>query len=384
MSLPSLPPIPPSGPSKQDGNTDAALLDPTRILELRVNSPSVRLYPVPLPTITDDILAATVMTPGTTPPAIHSVCLLSGPLGEFLRYSRQEASKWLIDLAHDICDPAYLRGSLLVWKEQQQQWRPVANTDPLTASVYRYDIPVGITVGLSKISQRARKSVTTATENASTMADRVKRRDGECWISSVDDPLVNSHICPKRMGDHIGRIVFRTFTSLTPPPNLTIYDEVFGLSLSGALDPWFGKYEMGLRFVSPNNYECHIFAVGPADMEYTIYGRIRRPVTNPVAHGYHVSPPRPQLANVPPPGLLRWHYLQCVLKRFAHNDYKNLANINFFELPLRMEGDSDDDGTDSDLEWPSLGLDLGREFQNNLEEREERHQAVAKWISTSV
>jgi hypothetical protein len=157
----------------------------------------------------------------------------------------------LIDLAHDICDPADCRGSLLVWKEPRQQWRPVATTDPLTASIYRYDLPVGITVGLSKISRRVRKSVTDATGNASTMADRVKGRDGQCWVTASDDPLVNSHICPKRMGDHVGRIIFRTFTSLPPPPNLSIYNEIFGLCLSETLDAWFDKYEMGLRFVSP-------------------------------------------------------------------------------------------------------------------------------------
>ena len=132
----------------------------------------------------------------------------------------------------------------------EQQWLPVATTDPLTASIYRYDLPVGTTVGLSKISQRLRKSVTTATGNASTMADRVKGRDGQCWVMAIDDPLVNSHICPKRMGDYVGRIIFRTFTSLPPLTNLSIYNEIFGLCLSKTLDAWFHKYEMGLRFVS--------------------------------------------------------------------------------------------------------------------------------------
>ena len=251
MSLPSLPPIPPSGPSKSDSYPDAAPLDLTGILELRVDSPSVRLYPVAQQTISDDILAATAMTPGARSPSTPSICLLRGPLYDFVRYSRQEASKWLIDLAHDICDPAHHRGSLLVWKEPRQQWRPVATRDPLTASSYRYDLPVGITVGLSKISRRVGKSVTAATGNASTMGDRVKGRDGQCWVTAADDPLVNSHICPKRMGDHVGRIVFRTFTSLSPPPNLSIYNEIFGLCLSRTVDAWFNKYEMGLRFVSP-------------------------------------------------------------------------------------------------------------------------------------
>ncbi|KAJ7911576.1 hypothetical protein B0H13DRAFT_1614421, partial [Mycena leptocephala] len=314
--------------------------------------------------------------PGNTSPTTHSICLLSGPLGEFLGYSRQEASKWLIDLAHDICDPANLRGSLL-------QWRPVANTDPLSASIYRYDLPVGITVGLSKISHRVRKSITTATGNASTMADRVKRRDAQCWVTGVYDPPVNSHICPKRMGDHIGRIVFRTFTSLAPRPNLSIYDEIFGLTLSETFDAWFDKYKMGLRCVSPNHYECHMFDIEPPGTEFTILGRVRRPTVYPAVHGHPAIPPRPQLNNLPPPGLFRWHYLQCVLKRFAHDDYKNLANINFSELPLRMEEDSDDDGTDSEAEWPSLGLDLGRDVENSLEEHEEHHRAVAKWISAT-
>ena len=254
MSLPSLPPIPPSGPSKKDSYPDATPLDLTGILELRVNSPSVRLYPVAPPTISNDILATTAMTPGANSPSTPSICLLRGPLCDFVRYSRQEASKWLIDLAHDICDPAAAadqRGSLVVWKEQRQQWRPVATTDLLTASIYRYDLPVGITVGLSKISRRERKSVTDATGNASTMANRVEGRDGECWVTAITRPLANSHICPKRMGDHVGRIIFRTFTSLPLPTNLSIYNEIFGLCLSKTLNAWFDNYEMGLRFVSP-------------------------------------------------------------------------------------------------------------------------------------
>lgn len=125
-----------------------------------------------------------------------------------------------------------------------------------------------------------------------------------------------------------------------------------------------------------------MFATALPDTEDTIFGTFARPAAYPALHGHHAIPPRPQLTNVPPPGLFRWHYLQCVLKRFAHDDYKNLANIFFYELPLRMEGDSDDDGTDSEAEWPSMGLDLGRAVESDLEEREERRQGVAQWIST--
>jgi hypothetical protein len=203
-------------------------------LELRISSKSVRLYSQPPTNINSDFLATQAMLaqlPPNTPD--DYICLLSGPLDDFLKYSRQEQSKWLIDIAHDICDPAFLRGSLLVWNVGVQQWRPVAHTDPLAASTYLYDVPVGVIVGLSKMSTRTGKSITTATGHASTMADRVKRRDGVCWASGISYPLVNSHICPKRMGDHLACIIFRDFSSaLHPIPNLSIYDEIFGISLS--------------------------------------------------------------------------------------------------------------------------------------------------------
>ncbi len=110
------------------------------------------------------------------------------------------------------------------------------------------------------------------------------------------------------------------------------------------------------------------------------------PTTMPVIHGRIASPPQPQLATNPPPGLIRWHYLQCVLKKFGHADYKMLQNIDFWELPLRMEGDSDEDsdgdGTDSDAEWPSAALDRGRAVQASIEGNEIRHKVIADWIAT--
>src|SRR6266436_7776465 len=96
----------------------------------------------------------------------------------------------------------------------------------------------------------------------------------------------------------------------------------------------------------------------------TIYGGgLAYPASIPPLHGHRASPPQPQHPRNPPPGLLRWHYLQCVVRKFAHSDYKELQNISYYELPLRMEGDSDDEGTDSELEWPSAALDRGRAMQ---------------------
>jgi hypothetical protein len=72
----------------------------------------------------------------TDPPNSSSpddkTCLLHGPLADFLLFSRQEKSKWLIDIAHDICDPRHQYGKLRVWDGAARTWKDVDPTDPLT------------------------------------------------------------------------------------------------------------------------------------------------------------------------------------------------------------------------------------------------------------
>jgi hypothetical protein len=48
-----------------------------------------------------------------------------------------------------------------------------------------------------------------------------------------------------------------------------------------------------------------------------------------------------------------------------------------------MEGDSDDEdeGTDSEYQWPSAMFDRGRAMQTDIEEHEERQRLVAEWIT---
>jgi hypothetical protein len=50
-------------------------------------------------------------------------------------------------------------------------------------------------------------------------------------------------------------------------------------------------------------------------------------------------------------------------------------------LPLRMEGDSDDEGTDSEYEWPSAVFDRGRAMQMDIAEHEERQRLIAEWAA---
>ena len=220
-------------------------------LELRILTNRIGLYP-PAPTnITSDELAHSAMTTGPPNPTspYDFICLLSGPLDDFLLYSGREQSQWLIDIAHDMCDPALKRGSLQVWDVAGDMWRSVNPADPLTGWTYLYDIQD--IISLTKISKRAGESKTSASGNASTMTNSVMQRDRQrCWVTSTVNLITNSHVCPKRMGDHLLRVVYNAFVS-TPPPALSIYDEICGITLSLILDTWFVAYELGLRLVAP-------------------------------------------------------------------------------------------------------------------------------------
>ena len=53
-------------------------------------------------------------------------------------------------------------------------------------------------------------------------------------------------------------------------------------------------------------------------------------------------------------------------------------------MPFRMEGDSDDDGTDDEVQWPSMALDLGRSVEQSMKEHAESRRAVENWIDSSA
>ena len=213
-------------------------------LELRILT-SLCTRPANIPS--DTLAHSTVMSDPPNPTSSDFMCLLSGPLDDFCHFSGQEHSQWLIDIAHDICDPTLKRGSLQVW-DVAGHWRNVNPTDPLTASAYLYAIQTMIS--LTNISKRAGRSKTSAGGNASTMAYHVKQRDDQqCWVTRIVNPNSNCHVCPKRMGDYLFRSVYGTFVT-TPPPTLSIYDEICGITLSRVLDIWFDTYELGLRLVA--------------------------------------------------------------------------------------------------------------------------------------
>ena len=92
-----------------------------------------------------------------------------------------------------------------------------------------------------------------------------------------------------------------------------------------------------------------------------------------------------QVSN-PPHGVFDWNYIQCVLKKFAKDDYKGLTNINHFVFPFPTRDDDDhpefdDPGNIEDPPYPSFLLDLAWTRQCRELEEVERHQDIEKWRS---
>ena len=74
---------------------------------------------------------------------------------------------------------------------------------------------------------------------------------------------------------------------------------------------------------------------------------------------------------LPPTGVFNWHYLQCVLLRFATDQYKQLPNITFFIHTFKTsDTESDDDFEDDINDEPPY---LSYRFDRMMEPQREKH-----------
>jgi hypothetical protein len=181
--------------------------------------------------------------------------LLQGKLCNFIRFAGDgaddEKASWLIDMAHDICDPYLKRGQLwlLDRSDRTDRWVFVSRTDSLVASIYVYRVPSPIS--LTKISERIGKTKTKSTGHAKAMRARVLDRDGRCWVTAGLCPVINSHICPKRMGNFQGQKILAEFAGIPMNTQGTILDTQFGIALTHNLDNLFDYYKLGFRATAP-------------------------------------------------------------------------------------------------------------------------------------
>ncbi|KAJ3836213.1 hypothetical protein F5878DRAFT_541775 [Lentinula raphanica] len=350
-------------------------------LSLRILTGNIGTYskqPASIETDDEVIQAHTV-----TPPIPHLqneyTCLLEGKLTDFLKYSGHENAQWLIDIAHDLCDPRFKRGSLCVCSSNGQN-QPVNPSDPLTPSIYEYR--TSVVVHITKKSAREGKSRTKSWVNAETMLEALRGREDRCWITKRSKPLAAGHILPKRTGDSEARLIYKEFTGDSAPAGMTALHPEFGILLDLNMEYWFDDYWIGFRLNGNNGYTVHNFT----EERISKHGRTW---SDRVAsgwkdlHGQAITPPNPASPIDPPPGLFRWHYLQCVIRKFSTTDYQNIENIAMYEKSVLMKGDSDDEATDSEADWPSAIFDRGRFAYAQAQLEAERMDAVARWIASA-
>jgi hypothetical protein len=216
-------------------------------LTLRIASSTVSVYANAVSPIQshNDVDLASQVDPPSNQPHADFIILLSGKLSDFIHFAGDgaddEKAGWLMDIAHDICDPRFKRGHL--WLVGCSA--PVSRTDLLVADIYEYRVTSPIF--LTKISVRQNKSQTASVGKPQTMGGYVKERDHRCWISRKVDPLVNSHICPKRMGDAQSKRILEVFSGSTVTTEVSVFDPQFGISLLPSLDSLFDFYNLGFR-----------------------------------------------------------------------------------------------------------------------------------------
>jgi hypothetical protein len=87
---------------------------------------------------------------------------------------------------------------------------------------------------------------------------------------------------------------------------------------------------------------------------------------------------------LPPTGVFNWHYLQCVIKWFGTDEYKNFMNVSYYVLPFKTDDDDDshdeyNDNDESDPPYPTYRFDRYLEQQGERWRIAEKNREVVAW-----
>jgi hypothetical protein len=135
-----------------------------------------------------------------------------------------------------------------------------------------------------------------------------------------------------------------------------------------------------------NTYIFHCFAgddpklLGLGGMPITV-------MPGQALHGTEITLTTDNDTPLPPPGVLDWHYLQCVMNKFGSRSYKQVDNITYTTVPFRTVDDEadeiweDDDHDSDDALYPTYWLDklFSREYKKV--KRAESHRTIVHWRS---
>ncbi|KAJ3976528.1 hypothetical protein EV361DRAFT_994055 [Lentinula raphanica] len=272
-------------------------------LTLRILTANIGLYPEESTSFEANVIQVQnephTITPPDPLPQNEYTYLLEGELADFLKLSGNENAQWLIDIAHDLCDPPFKRGSLWVCSSNGQNQLANPN-DLLTPSTYEYRTCE--VVYIMKKSTREDKSRTKSWADAEAMLKALRKREDRCWITTCGEPLTTGHILPKRTGDAETRWIYEEFTGDSAPAGMTALHPEFGILLDLNMEYWFDDYWIGFRLNGNNGYTVHNFT----EERISKHGRTW---SDRVAsgwkdlHGQAITPPNPASPINPPPGL---------------------------------------------------------------------------------
>jgi hypothetical protein len=233
------------------------------------------------------------------------------------------------------------------------------------------------------------KTSYSASGNARTFLRDITLRDRACVVSSISMPIYTtaSHIIPKRMGDR------QTFDIVAQFEPGTVVDGRFdprlGVLLSRNLNGAFGVYKMGLKHISVSPFFdvvlVMIIILKQGETYFVHYFGIPPPPMTVAPHGLKITLNEHNSGiPIPPPGLLNWHYLQCVFNYFSTTQFKAIAGIGFYEMPFRTQDDEDEDeicsiGSQDEVPYPTYWLDRRAAERAERREQEERMKLVLSW-----
>ncbi|EJD35941.1 hypothetical protein AURDEDRAFT_130367 [Auricularia subglabra TFB-10046 SS5] len=240
--------------------------------------------------------------------------LLHGSVLDLEFYAGSEQSGWLIDIAHDICDPLQRHGVLCF--HAVDNLVPVQRTSRLVAGTYVYQAAVTTTLTMVDTLPVTGRDWS---EPPPRICQRVMARDGRCWISGVVRGLCASDIISKHIGGALESVVTKEFCE----SRANAFNSKFMLRYDHY--DMFKKYLLGLHrspnAQSPDAYIVHGFDAAHVQAHWKVGGHCENP----------------------PPGLFRWHYLQCVIKRFGHRDYTEFPDTQLPESEIvTYYGEEDD------------------------------------------
>lgn len=180
---------------------------------------------------------------------------------------------------------------------------------------------------------------------------------------------------------------------------MSIFDKSLGVTLFKTLDSYVDLFKVGFWHMGNVGYRylyCMFYFTNKTlqgqyvvhsfeDVTLNLFGAEEAPQwACPLLHGAQID-----VGADPPPGVFNWHYLQCVLQKFATAAFRDIDNISYYVMPFCTSEDEDEyDSNSSEFNdpqnppYPSYFFDRACSRAYEQWEDAQRHQDIEKWRSS--